>query len=129
PCVGWGVLPLRDRVVPGSSVHASHAHCGVFVREEVSSMSTVEDSRAPDHSPAKLLAAARAALTDLARVDLDSVSGDGLNDLVVDLQRLRGTFQAAEARVLARWDGVQAWQPDGARNGAAWLGWKLRLPA
>jgi hypothetical protein len=47
---------------------------------------------------------------------------------VVSMQRLRGRTDAAEARVLARWDSRRCWQPSGAKNGAAWLAWKQRIP-
>ena len=37
-------------------------------------------------------------------------------------------LDAAEARVLARWDAQRCWQPSGAKTGAAWLAWKQRVP-
>jgi hypothetical protein len=61
-------------------------------------------------------------------LDLDGLSSVELNGLVEDLQRRRCRLEAAEARVLARWDANRCWQVDGAKSGAAWLAWKQRLP-
>jgi hypothetical protein len=86
----------------------------------------VADHRSPVASGACVPAAQ--ALRELATLDLDGLSAGELNGLVLDLQRLRGTLEAAEARVLARWDRERAWEPSGARTGAAWLAWQQHIP-
>jgi hypothetical protein len=68
------------------------------------------------------------ALTNLQEADLDGLSADQLSELVLALQQVRGRLEAAEARVLARWDAERAWQPSGAKTAAAWLAWKQRVP-
>jgi hypothetical protein len=75
-----------------------------------------------------LLDAAAKALADLAELDLDVLTGDELSEAVLELQRLRGRLDVAEARVLARWDAERVWQADRAKTGAAWLSCKERLP-
>jgi hypothetical protein len=75
-----------------------------------------------------VLAAAAAALVDLAGLDLDTLTSEELSDAVLEMQRLRGTLEAAEARVLARWDAERVWQSSGARTAAAWLSCKERIP-
>lgn len=67
-------------------------------------------------------------LAALHDVDLDGVADDTLTEAVLSMQRLRGTLEAAEARVLARWDANGAWRPSGAKTGAAWLAWKQHVP-
>ncbi len=69
-----------------------------------------------------------AALAELHQVDLDGLADDTLSEAVLALQRQRGRFEAAEARVLDRWDGQRCWQPSGAKTGAAWLAWKTHVP-
>jgi hypothetical protein len=84
-----------------------------------------------DHHPPVTSGAcepAAQALHELAARDLDGLSAGELNELVLDLQRLRGTLDAVEARVLARWDSERAWEPSGARTGAAWLAWQQHIP-
>lgn len=71
---------------------------------------------------------ADAVLRELHEVDLDGLADDTLSDAVVALQRQRSRLDAAEARVLARWDSQRCWQPSGAKTGAAWLAWKQHLP-
>jgi hypothetical protein len=71
---------------------------------------------------------AQAALTALGEVDLDRLTGDELTGLVLATQRLRGALEAAEARVLARWDARREWEPSGAKTAAAWLAWQQHLP-
>ena len=80
-------------------------------------------------SSTAVLERARAVLDDLASLDLDRVAyGRELSDCVLALQQLRGTLDAAEARVLARWDTSGDWRVDGAKTAAAWLSWKQRIP-
>ncbi len=69
------------------------------------------------------------ALAELEDLDLDGLSVEELNEAVAGFQRLRGKFEAAEARVLSRWDADRCWRLNGARTAGAWLGWKCRLPA
>ncbi len=69
------------------------------------------------------------AVQELVGADLDGLSPAALNDVVAELQRVKAMLDAAEAKVLARWDAVGAWSLDGASNGAAWLSWKSRQPA
>ncbi len=71
---------------------------------------------------------AAAALAELRAVDLDGVGDDVLCDAVLALQRLRGGFEVAEARVLSRWDAQGCWRASGAKTGAAWLAWRQHLP-
>jgi hypothetical protein len=77
---------------------------------------------------ADVLERARAALAALHDLDLDEVSGDALSDAVLAMQQLRGGLEAAEARLLSRWDAQRCWQASGAKTGAAWLAWKQRVP-
>jgi hypothetical protein len=79
-------------------------------------------------SAAALLAQVRSGLEGLAALDLDSMVGEDLPDTVMEVQRLRGTLDVAEARVLARWDSLGEWRPSGARTAAAWLAWQQRIP-
>jgi hypothetical protein len=72
--------------------------------------------------------ALHAAIDELATTDLDGVPATVLNEMVVELQRVRAKLDAAEARVVARWDAESCWSIDGARSGAAWLGWRCHLP-
>jgi hypothetical protein len=68
------------------------------------------------------------ALAALGRVDLDGLGDDTLCDAVLVLQRQRGRFDAAEARVLDRWNAQGCWKASGAKTAAAWLAWKTRVP-
>jgi Domain of unknown function (DUF222) len=77
---------------------------------------------------ADLLDRAAAALEDLHEADLDGLADDSLSEAVLSMQRLRGSLEAAEARVLSRWDAQGCWRASGAKTGAAWLVWKQRLP-
>jgi hypothetical protein len=88
-----------------------------------------EPSGSRSRSSTAVLERARAALDDLASLDLDRVvCVSELSDCVQALQQLRGTLEAAEARVLARWDTSGEWRVDGAKTAAAWLAWKQRIP-
>ncbi len=69
-----------------------------------------------------------AVLAELHEADLDGAADDTLTGAVLSMQRLRGALDAAEARVLARWDAQKCWKPSGAKTGAAWLAWKQRVP-
>jgi hypothetical protein len=64
----------------------------------------------------------------LGETDVDGMGSVELGELLETLQGLRAKVEAAEARVLARWDGDRCWADDGARGGAAWLAWKQRIP-
>ncbi|MEX2293774.1 MAG: DUF222 domain-containing protein [Acidimicrobiales bacterium] len=77
---------------------------------------------------ADVLDRADALLVELGSVDLDGLGDDTLSDSVLAMQRLRGSLDVAEARVLARWDAQGCWRASGAKTGAAWLAWKQRLP-
>ncbi len=86
---------------------------------------------APDEQPESstaLLAQVRSGLEGLAALDLDAMVGEDLTEVVMEVQRLRGAFDVAEARVLARWDSLGEWRPSGAKTPAAWLAWKQHLP-
>jgi hypothetical protein len=61
-------------------------------------------------------------------VDLDGVPGEVLSEALLGVQRLRGQLEAAEARVLARWDAEGVWRATGARTAAGWLVRHERLP-
>ncbi len=76
----------------------------------------------------ELLDRAAAVLADLHEADLDGAADETLSDAVLSMQRLRGAVDAAEARVLARWDAQKVWQPSGAKTAAAWLAWKQQVP-
>jgi Domain of unknown function (DUF222) len=84
-------------------------------------MATAVDDRS-------VLAAATAALADLAALDLDTLTANELSDAVLEMQRLRSRLEATEARVLARWDADRVWQSSGAKTGAAWLSCQQRIP-
>ena len=93
------------------------------------SVSAVDDVPVPDPGGlAAVLGEARAVLDRLGRVDLDGVGGAELSGAVLEAQRLRGALEAAEARVLARWDASRQWRADGGKTAAAWLAWKERIP-
>ena len=77
---------------------------------------------------ADVLDRAAAVLAELHAMDLDGVDDDSLSDAVLAMQRLRGRLDAADARVLSRWDAQGAWRASGAKTGAAWLAWKQRVP-
>ncbi|MGQ0430989.1 MAG: DUF222 domain-containing protein [Microthrixaceae bacterium] len=64
----------------------------------------------------------------VGRVDPDGMTASELTDALLQMQRLRGQLEAAEARVLARWDADRVWQASGAKSGAAWLTREQRLP-
>ena len=86
---------------------------------------------APDERPSSLAARlerAGTALADLSDIDLDRAMSGELTDAVMRMQELRGALDAAEARVLARWDSSGEWRPSGAKTAAAWLAWKQRIP-
>lgn len=68
------------------------------------------------------------ALSEVEDVDLDGLSATELNEAVERFQRLRAKLEAAEARVVARWDAQRCWRREGAKTGPAWLAWKCRLP-
>src|SRR4051812_1802897 len=70
----------------------------------------------------------RAAIDEVAEADLDVLPAPVLSEMVEELQRMRARLEAAEARVIARWDADRCWQADGAQSGGAWLVWKARLP-
>jgi hypothetical protein len=74
------------------------------------------------------IAAAVSALDALATLDPDPLSDEELSAAVLTMQQLRGRLDAAEARLMARWDARRCWQPEGAKTAAAWLAWKQRLP-
>lgn len=71
---------------------------------------------------------AAAVLAELHELDLDGLADDPLCEAVLAMQRLRGGLDAAEARMLSRWDAQGCWRPSGAKTGAAWLAWKQRIP-
>lgn len=75
-----------------------------------------------------LLAEAARVIAALGELDLDALSDGELGGAVLELQRLRGGLEVAEARVLARWDARGVWRADGAKTGAAWLAWRQRIP-
>lgn len=75
-----------------------------------------------------VLGRAATVLAELRAVDLDGVGDDALSEAVLGLQHLRGSLDAAEACVLARWDAQGCWRASGAKTGAAWLAWKEQLP-
>ena len=77
---------------------------------------------------AEVLERVAAVLAELHAVDLDGVDDDSLSDAVLAMQRLRGRLDAADARVLSRWDAQGAWRASGAKTGAAWLAWQQRVP-
>ncbi len=79
-------------------------------------------------SAGSVLDAAASALGALMSLELDGRSPAELNEVVLGAQRLRGALDAAEARVLARWDAERSWQLDGAKTAPSWLAWKQRLP-
>lgn len=64
----------------------------------------------------------------LTQVDPAGLTSSELTDVVLQVQRLRAQLEAAEARVLARWDADRVWQDSGAKSGAAWLARMQRLP-
>ena len=84
-------------------------------------MATATDDQSVLHTAAT-------ALGDLARLDPHALSAVELSDAVLLTHRLRGTLEATEARLLARWDTDRIWQNDGAKSGPAWLSRQERIP-
>ncbi|MGQ0431438.1 MAG: DUF222 domain-containing protein [Microthrixaceae bacterium] len=68
------------------------------------------------------------ASTSIGLIEPDGLTSGELSDALLRMQRLRGQLEAAEARVLARWDADRVWQDSGAKSGAAWLAREQRLP-
>ena len=75
-----------------------------------------------------VLTRAAEAAAELAALDPDELTGAQQSEALGVLQRIRGANAAAEAKVLARWDGDRVWQDTGAKTGAAWLAKQQRLP-
>jgi hypothetical protein len=75
-----------------------------------------------------VLRRAGSVLAELRAIDLDGVDDDTLADAVLAMERVRGGFDAAEARLLARWDAQGGWRASGAKTAAAWLSWHQRIP-
>src|SRR5680860_1330513 len=69
-----------------------------------------------------------AAVDGLLASDAHGLSDSQLSEALAGLQGERARLDAAEARLVAVWDGRRAWAADGARDGAAWLAWRGRLP-
>lgn len=88
----------------------------------------ITEHPAADRSVAELLATARAALQAVAEADLHGMADDELSAHLLELQRLRGALDVAEAQVLATWDRRRVWRADGARVPAAWLASRERIP-
>jgi hypothetical protein len=68
------------------------------------------------------------ALAELRAVDLDGVADEALADAVLMMQRLRGGFEASEARLLTRFESQGGWRASGAKSAAAWLSWNEQIP-
>lgn len=66
----------------------------------------------PHENNGSMLERVTTALAELDELELDGLSAAELNEAVEQMQRLRGRFEAAEARVLARWDPDRCWQLD-----------------
>src|SRR4051812_17959569 len=61
------------------------------------------------------------AIGALNAIDLDGLSDQELDDLVVGLQDSCSRLVAAQARLLARWDAGMVWADDGSKAaGARW---------
>ena len=71
---------------------------------------------------------AESAIAGLHDRDVDAMTDEELTEEVLRFQRLRGSFEAAEAQVMGRWDQRKVWRADGAKTGAAWLAAKQHLP-
>ncbi|MGQ0432143.1 MAG: DUF222 domain-containing protein [Microthrixaceae bacterium] len=69
-----------------------------------------------------------AASASVALVDPDGLSSAELTEAILLAQRVRAQLEAAEARLLGRWDADRVWQDSGAKSGAAWLAREQRLP-
>src|SRR5262245_39393715 len=67
-------------------------------------------------------------LAEPRAVDLDGRYGGWPYQAVLAAQRLRGSLDVAEVRVLSRWDAQGCWRASGAKTAAAWLAWKQHLP-
>jgi hypothetical protein len=65
----------------------------------------------------------------LVGLDLDTVDASALDEAVVELQRLRSMLDAAEVRMLGRWETSQEWRASGARTAGAALAHRTRMPA
>ena len=91
-------------------------------------MDAPDESTTKPPDPASVLERAATALSELRELDLDPLSTAELSSAVLELQKLRGSLEVAEARALSRWDANRCWQVDGAKTGAAWLAWRQHLP-
>lgn len=68
----------------------------------------------------------KAAVDALVAADARSLADD---ESIVALHQQLARLEAVNARATAAFDASQSWQASGARTAAAWLTWKLRLPA
>lgn len=69
-----------------------------------------------------------AASSAVGALDPDGLTASELTEAILLAQRLRSQLEAAEARLLARWDADRVWHDSGAKSGAAWLAREQRLP-
>jgi hypothetical protein len=76
-----------------------------------------------------LLDGLRSEIEALVGIDLDTVGASALDEAVVELHRLCSMLEAAEARMLSRWEASQEWQATGARTAGASLAFRTRMPA
>ena len=68
------------------------------------------------------------AVKEVAALDGDRLTDAELTDVVVELRRVRSALDAAEARLVAEWNGRRSWAADGAKSGSAWLARTTRTP-
>lgn len=76
----------------------------------------------------ELLEATTICLDALGSIDLDGLVDADLESAVTCLQQQRSRLEAAEARLLDRWESSRVWQESGAKSPAAWLAWRQRIP-
>lgn len=91
-------------------------------------MAVTTDDAPGAAAPRGPFGAAVAAVSALQGLDLEQLTPEELNEAVAAFQGLRARVDAAEARLVARWDAEKAWRLDGAKTPAAWIAWRNRLP-
>lgn len=80
-----------------------------------------------DRSVDELVATATEAFDGLASVDVSTLTGVEVLEVVEATQRLRSMADAACVRSAAALDVSGAWAPEGARSASAWMQWRCRI--
>lgn len=74
-----------------------------------------------------LVKEARSLLAELNQADLTTLTEGEVTELVTLSAEVMTLAEAGLVRAAGRLDVIRAWEPDGARGAAAWLGWQAGL--